>query len=76
VLLCSLFTVHSVFTWIANSSSSIFDDSDADQNYKPFYIKQKATEVCINSGTDCIEASVDSFGNLDINSTQVQCKYN
>ncbi|KAE9523003.1 hypothetical protein AGLY_016634 [Aphis glycines] len=46
---------------IENSSSSVFDDSDADQTYNPFYIKQKTIEVCSNNSPDCIEASIDSF---------------
>lgn len=49
-----------------NSSSSIFDDSDADQTYNPFYLKQKTTEVCSNNSPDCIEESIDLFGNLHI----------
>lgn len=52
------------FIFIENSSSSIFDDSDAEQTYNPFYIKKKITEVCSNNSPDCIEASIDSFGNL------------
>ncbi|XP_050066843.1 uncharacterized protein LOC126555902 isoform X2 [Aphis gossypii] len=47
-----------------NSSSSVFDDSDADQTYNPFYIKQKTTEVCSNNSPDCIEASIDLFDSL------------
>lgn len=48
-----------IFTSIANSSSSMFDDSDADKNYEPFH-----KELCNNNSPDCIEASNDSSGNL------------
>lgn len=37
----------------------MFDDSDADKNYEPFY-----KEMCSNNSTDCIEASNDSFDNF------------